>query len=162
MGGMPATSFQERSRVGVTPVVSVVLLLMMTVAAAGAAYGWFTQIQNDIQAEASRQFETDMSTKDLRCIRNATGSYIFVALKNSGSRDVEGAEVDLFIYDNNNNIFEVAENLDWSAQAFTNAGEFDQVTERISRDLTEGSFYTVEADFTLSGSSFPLGPCIAE
>lgn len=42
-------SFFPRGKKGITPIIAIILLLMMTVAVAGAAFFWLSRIQNQLQ-----------------------------------------------------------------------------------------------------------------
>lgn len=162
-------------RHGITPVVSIVLLLMMTIAAAGAAYSWFDQMQTDIQQQARQQLETSVETRDLQCIIDPAGDQLLVALKNIGKRDIRGDAVDVYVYDNNGNLYTAITNLNWRTSAnwemasppnsgFLDSGGFGQVSIDMpaSSQFTDGAFYTVTVEFSNTGISKPVGGCIAE
>ncbi len=175
------------SRHGITPVVSIVLLLMMTVALAGAAYSWFNQIQTDIQTDAERQLSTDLEARDVQCVDSPDEDYILAAVKNTGDRDLVGRSVDMYVYDNNGNLHAAPTGMDFtnsggtvsagswqwmdgitnpsppgSGAGFLAAGGFGQVQVNITSGLTAGSFYTAEISFTQSDASVNLGGCVAD
>lgn len=64
---IPGVTF-VRSRRGVTPVIAIILLLMMTVAAAGSAYLWITKISKTITASAEKNIMASFRTGKLEVI----------------------------------------------------------------------------------------------
>lgn len=72
---------------GITAVVAIVLLLMMTVGAAGLAYVWITNLQTKMQGNAETGVEDIQKTQDARIsvdsVWNASGN-INLTLLNSG------------------------------------------------------------------------------
>ncbi|PIO00221.1 hypothetical protein COT72_02415 [archaeon CG10_big_fil_rev_8_21_14_0_10_43_11] len=100
---------------GVTPIIATVLLLMMTVAAAGAAYLWMTSLQGLIQSEVegTATFVTTQSAFQFdvrfrRCIA-ATDldpderNTIEVTLENTGTAPIEEGPVGITLRDENGN-----------------------------------------------------------
>jgi len=69
----------------------------MAVAAAGGAYTWITQIQDQFKQRATESLNRDVDLIDMRCYRNNTGSYIEPFFKNSGDKAVDLNPVDIFI-----------------------------------------------------------------
>lgn len=160
----------SRARKGVTPVIAIVLLLMMTVAAAGGAYTWFSQMQQDIMEQAESDLQTSLSVKDLQCNVDVDASgndEIVLSLKNDGQRAIEASQVDLFAYDSNQQLNITVTNMDWSGNAFTNTGGFDTVTVWVNQSsasdfLESGDFYSIEVDFTTTGTTVNAGSCVAQ
>lgn len=169
---MPMDVLFERARKGITPVVAIILLLMMTVAAAGAAFTWFSQMQEELQTQASNELRTRTSVKDLRCDSGA--DYINISIKNDGSTQIELGRVDVFVRDSTGHLNATVTNLDWSSSGcdgaaceFGQPGGFDTAKVNIaSADsgataLYAGAFYDVEVDFTDAGYSVQAGGCLA-
>lgn len=157
----------RRSRKGITPVIAIVLLLMMTVAAAGAAYTWFSQMQERLQSEATRGLQTELSLRDLRCNAKPTNT-MELAVSNSGSTSVDLSDVDVFIRGSAGHLNSTLLDLDWAGSGFGDPGGFGQVTVQLSNAdsgsdfLVDGKFYKVEADFPLADYTLNAGGCLAE
>lgn len=154
-------------RKGITPVIAIVLLLMMTVAAAGAAYTWFSQMQTRLQSEAASELQTELSIKDLRCNARPDNS-VELAVSNSGSREVDLSEVDMFIRGSSGHLNSTLTDLDWTGAGFEQPGGFGEVTVQLSAAdsgsdfMVAGNFYQVEAEFPNADYSFSAGGCVAE
>lgn len=170
--------YRSVSRKGVTPVIAIVLLLMMTVAAAGAAYTWFSQMQENLQSEATAGLQTELSVKDMVC--DADADEIRLSLKNSGSTSIDVSDVDVFIDGSDGHLNATVQDADWTSSGssgtgcgsatceFADAGGFDEATIQLSNAdtgsgfLVEGKFYTIEADFSLSDYTLNAGGCLAD
>ena len=78
----------QRYKKGVTAVVATVLLLMMTVAAAGLAYIWITDMQKNIQTGTETQYANQQIQTEAKLsidsAWNTSGNLSFV-LRNTGS-----------------------------------------------------------------------------
>lgn len=176
------------SRPGITPVVSIVLLLMMTVALAGAAFNWLDTIQQDFQNQAKQQLETSMDVRGLQCVHDPDGNpstdddEIVLALKNTGTRDLAGTAVDVYVRDNQGDLYTVVTSLDltdsssarWDwvsgmvsppGEGFLKAGGFGQMKVYLpaAAQFTDNKFYTASIEFTNSGvQPQRLGGCVAD
>lgn len=168
-------------RHGITPVVSIVMLLMMTVAAAGAAYSWFNQIQTDVQEQATNRLQTSIEVRDLQCLLDTdpsddgnTQDDLLISLKNTGRRDLSGRSVDIYVYDNNGELYAAitGQNFrtgaNWqmaspSGTGFLESGGFGQVLVDMpsGAQFTNNAFYTVDIAFSDSNLNKPVGGCIA-
>lgn len=78
-------------RKGITPVVAIILLLLMTIAAAGAAYLWITKLQG-ILAESAQGSWVDTQRKtnskiSIESIYNDTNGHLYLVLRNVGTYD---------------------------------------------------------------------------
>lgn len=129
-------------RRGVTPVVAVVLLLGMTVAASGGAYAWVSQVQDQAQRDAARSLSTQLEVEDLRCDRGA----VRIAVQNSGDTQIRTADADLYVYDDSEELV-AARSFDGSGMAFAEPGGFEQISVLVGRILEAGGSYRVEATF---------------
>lgn len=80
---------------GITPIIAVILLLLMTVAAAGAAYLWLTKIQGMMTESITGNIIGSQRAQGTKfCIdepSNSTDRIVFT-LRNCGSYDVTPAE----------------------------------------------------------------------
>ncbi|MCK5177192.1 MAG: hypothetical protein KAQ92_05690 [Candidatus Aenigmarchaeota archaeon] len=86
-------------RKGVEGIIAVVLLLMMTVAIAGAAFIWLTKMQNDMQDDVSKQQE-EMKKKASSSLvidaawATALNTPTHIMLRNNGQYTYTSGEVD--------------------------------------------------------------------
>lgn len=155
------------SRKGVTPVIAIVLLLMMTVAAAGAAYTWFSQMQEQLQSRATADLQSELTVRDLRCNAKPDNT-IVISLSNSGSTSLDLDDVDVFVRGSDGHLNSTITGRDWSGSGFESPGGFGEVTVDLSNAgtgstfLVEGRFYKVEADFSQAHYELNGGGCLAE
>lgn len=162
---------RSNGRIGLTPIVSIVLLLLMVVALAGALFAWYT----DIQDESQRQFEDEFQSTLLarggpQCNVNTGGNdEIVLELRNAG-KDLNGQRVDLYVYDANQSIYMLMEGMNWESAGyctsrcrFLDAGDFDSVTipTPSGTDFVDDAFYTVSVEFTSDNAQVDVGGCIA-
>lgn len=78
----------EIPRKGITPIIAVVLLLMMTVAAAGLAYTWVIGVQTSIQERVGQEALTLGERRPLLVVQesgNVTNAPITLLLQNPGT-----------------------------------------------------------------------------
>ena len=78
----------QQYKKGVTAVVATVLLLMMTVAAAGLAYVWITEMQKNIQIGTETQYNNQQIQAEAKLSIDSawnTSGNISLVLRNTGS-----------------------------------------------------------------------------
>ncbi len=78
-------------RKGITPVVAIILLLLMTIAAAGAAYIWVTRLQGTLEETSGGGIsDTQRRTNTRLSIENIynESTYITAVLRNIGTYDL--------------------------------------------------------------------------
>jgi flagellin-like protein len=81
------------SKKGLTPVVAMILLLMMTVAAAGASFYWLVRIQSELQG-GTQQFQTTTFEAMTSSVIWQTSSYnrtseiLKISILNTGTRKI--------------------------------------------------------------------------
>jgi flagellin-like protein len=87
----------KHGRKGIDAVVAVILLLLMTIAAAGAAYLWITRLSTMVQTTAQESFLEQQRKQGTRysldSIWNVTTDLVFT-VRNTGSYDIPGADFD--------------------------------------------------------------------
>lgn len=84
---------------GITPVIAIVLLLMMTVGAVGGAYVWFSDIIDQAQNTADQQRNTELNVYNAQC-SNMSGTFVAEFwVENTGDRQVDFSVTDVLIYD---------------------------------------------------------------
>ncbi len=98
---------------GVTPIIATVLLLMMTVAAAGAAYLWMTNLQSLIQSEVegtatfiTTQSALQFDVRFKKCLaydNPGNPNIIQVTLENTGTSDISRGPVGLTLRNEDGN-----------------------------------------------------------
>lgn len=93
----------KKMRKGITPVIAIVLLLMMTVAIAGVAYVWLTKVQEDIQKgtegvikEKTEAMKASVSIDSIWKTGTAPDYYIALTVRNAGSHVYTRTEVEGF------------------------------------------------------------------
>jgi len=95
---------------GITPIIAVILLLMMTVAGAGAAFFWFVRIQSEMQG-GTESYTEQLSEKisarmDISEIDYGTTSNLTIIARNNGNVpiSVAGSTTSFILKVYNNNI----------------------------------------------------------
>ncbi len=93
----------DSKRKGITPVIAIVLLLMMTVAAAGVAYLWIMNLQEGMEDTANRGI--DKQQKDASAAitiesiwKDGTNNDIQLMIRNSGTYTFTNTELGQFTY----------------------------------------------------------------
>ena len=84
---------------GITPVIAIVLLLMMTVGAVGGAYAWFSGIMEDAQEDATVQQETELNVYNAECLVQGGTFHAMFWIENTGEQAVDFSAVDVLIFD---------------------------------------------------------------
>ncbi len=88
---------------GLSPIIGVVLLIMMTVAVMGAAYLWVTSLQQSVQQTSSQQMGTmqrgQINVLSTDC--NSSSGIINVVVRNIGTVTIPKGNVTLEVKDNN-------------------------------------------------------------
>lgn len=84
-------------RKGITPIISVVLLLMMTVGAFGLAYVWLKNFQSGVQEEMSRSAqevisEIQRSVKIIAIYKDTSTSQTKISIQNNGKMTIRDDE----------------------------------------------------------------------
>ncbi len=88
---------------GLSPIIGVVLLIMMTVAVMGAAYLWITSLQQSVQQSASQQMGT-MQRGQINILSadcNATNDIVKLVVRNMGTVTIPKGNVTMEIKDAN-------------------------------------------------------------
>lgn len=100
-----------KSKKGITPIIAVILLLMMTVAGAGAAFFWFVRIQSEMQGGTESYSEqltekisarVDISEMDW----DSTYNELTIIVRNNGNMPISllNSTTTMVLKDHNNNI----------------------------------------------------------
>ncbi len=139
---------------GVTPVIATVLLLMMTVAAAGAAYFWMTGLQTRLQSEIGETASTVTSNVELqfdirykKCNATETGgvygnhSEIEMVLENTGTSAIPKGGVGLTLRDEDGNDLEFISSTCTQMITDLAVSTFLDMKCNVSTDLVSGEDY---------------------
>lgn len=86
---------------GVTPIIGVIFLLMLTVAIVGATYSWISSTQQSMEVSAQRKIQktsekikTRFLVPSLTCEEGENYDLVKARIRNTGSSDIEkGTEV---------------------------------------------------------------------
>lgn len=151
------------SRQGITPVVSVVLLLLILIVLSASVFVWFGDVLTGSQ-ETSSGLSAQFSVVSLQCnVGQDSGDELFFGLKNRGKQDIAASRVDVYIRDTSGNLVKSITGLNWENKAFTDAGGFDTVTVSASETWFEqGQYYEIEIVFSSSDITLNVGQCFAD
>jgi flagellin-like protein len=155
---------------GVTPIIATVILLMMTVAAAGAAYMWMNSLQSTIQRQVEEtaggvtgatQLMFDFKYK--KCNATETGgayghNEIELIVENTGQGTIHEGPISLVLVDGEGNDLEFVENTGAMSGDF-NVDTFLSINFNVTTDLVLGEEYTLRLSLpgNVVGSQF----CVA-
>ncbi|MGC8940713.1 MAG: archaellin/type IV pilin N-terminal domain-containing protein [Candidatus Nanoarchaeia archaeon] len=80
---------------GITPIIAIILLLMMTVAVAGAAFFWLTRIQNQLQggvesfqSTSLTQMASRVEVLDADYVKSTSYANLTIFLQNTGNTKI--------------------------------------------------------------------------
>jgi flagellin-like protein len=121
------------SRSGLTPVVTLALLLMVTLAVVSSAALWFTGIIGQAQDEADAAFKPEIDVKDMQC----EGFQVSLGLRNSGSRTFVGEAVNVYLYRDGDLVADRTRNM--SGMAFLEPDGFSRVHSCSTRRCEAGT-----------------------
>lgn len=151
-------------RKGLSPVVAIILLVFMTVAAAGGAFTFLRQTQEGFKRETIQTVETKVRIIDLDC----NGTWVNSTLKNSGNARLDLREVDLFIRERasgNLNTTLSRPGLNLSANETSGSIEEPGGVGRYATDLSapfqSGRDYEIQYSFVNNGGVSAFGICTA-
>lgn len=139
---------------------AMILLLMMTVAAAGAAFAWTQGIITGQQEEAEQNLNTELTVRDVQC--TASSGDVDFFLDNTGSATVSASnDVSVYLYSVSTG--DLVNNIDTSHGSDLAPGDsWDGTVSFDSADMDNGLDYEVEFEFTNQGSYSVSGTCQAE
>ncbi len=104
---------------GITPVIAIILLLLMTVAAAGAAYIWISRVQEQISSQTSTGLEAQLREMYARLAIDSIwnqSSQVCLTIRNRGTESV--SEDDL----NSTAVYVGGSAVDWRYESFSSGG----------------------------------------
>lgn len=148
---------------GITPIIATVLLLMMTVAAAGAAYVWMNSLQDQIQKEVENTAGSLADSSRLefqfryrKC--NSTDSTAEVYLENTGQAKINQGPVSLTLVDTDGLDLEFVEDENAMVKDF-NVDTFLQLKFNLTTDMGNGEEYILKV--SLPGGVVGSQLCVA-
>ncbi|MDY6768736.1 MAG: archaellin/type IV pilin N-terminal domain-containing protein [Candidatus Nanohaloarchaea archaeon] len=148
---------------GITPVVAMVLLLMMTVAAAGAAFAWTQGILSGQQQEATQALNTEVAIRGLNCAAGGASPELDFFLNNVGSTTVSASapgSVTVYLYSVSTGNLVTTESTSHSNDLAPN-DNWDGTLDFSGADMTAGIEYRVEFEFSNQGSYTVSDTCQA-
>ncbi|MBI2578391.1 MAG: hypothetical protein HYW26_01640 [Candidatus Aenigmarchaeota archaeon] len=83
---------------GITPVIAIILLLLITISMVGFAFVWFTRV-SQISSERTESQLTEQLTQQEKKIRIDNAKSNTVTLRNIGTKDVASSELGFFVDD---------------------------------------------------------------
>ncbi len=150
---------------GITPVISIILLLLISVAAAGALYLWYSRSQEDVASTAQTGMEKQTEQSSYRMNIESiwkVDNQLCLSVRNTGVEDYTASEVEgTGIYINGTLV-------DWDSSAAAALAEGDSQTicacnGTVSGDCTASSLtfqYTQNADGTYPTVPVRVSPSV--
>jgi flagellin-like protein len=88
----------DKMKKGITPVIAIILLLLITISMVGFAFVWFSRLQGSIQDSVTNKTDSQINamgkTVVIDLASNSTGS---IAIRNSGTSTINAAEYKLYV-----------------------------------------------------------------
>lgn len=81
---------------GITPVVAVILLLLITISMVGFAFVWFTRIGELTTQQTQQQLQSELDRQAMK-IRIDAAPTTSVTIRNIGTQDIPGAQIAVFV-----------------------------------------------------------------
>lgn len=151
-------------RKGITPVVAIVLLLMMTVTAAGAAFAWTQGVLQGQQEQTSQRLNTEVTLRSLDCAAGGSSPELQFYLDNTGSVTVPASasgSVTVYLY--NVSTGDLVDTVETSRGSDIKPGEAwdGSISSFPGANMKDGLEYKVQFEFTNQGSYTVSGTCQA-
>ncbi len=151
-------------RKGITPVVAIVMLLMLTIIVAGGVFAFLTEFIGQQEEETRNQFSTDIEFVDVGCAATSPGQVDFT-LRNSGETDVDLTEVDFYVYDvSTGDLLDTPVTLSGPSGGLTVDGSNRHWQDSFTLDseaMDSGLAYRVEAEFVSNDVGTASARCTA-
>lgn len=145
---------------GITPVIAIVLLVMMTV---GAAVGTWTFIQN-VQTQVQDRTKSELGTGlETRGNINCQGTTINATVENTGTKDIEADSTNIFVYTTGGDVHTTLSDQDLTGQGWTSAGSVGQFSvTSLPQSFSPNTYYTIEVRFVRQDYTWDMGQCLAK
>ena len=143
----------------ITPIVAMIILLLMTVTAAGATYYWMTnvqtRIQEDVQSSVLEGFTSELTTFTIvSSTCDASNDDITVVLLNTGTRDIDSGSMIVSLTSNAGVTLDSVIKGDFSGLASGVASEF---TVSSAYNIVSGTSYGIKV--TVPGGTSMTDSC---
>ena len=151
------------NRKGITPVISVVLLIMLTVAITGGAYYWMTNVQSSLQENvgASIQGSAELATASFSIVSvscDSTTEEIKIIGLNTGTQTLDASKAIITISSIEGSVLGTLVDLNGGA-SISPGGSFTVTTSDETWDLASGTAYSARLNI---GSSAQTATCTAK
>ncbi|MCJ7450845.1 MAG: hypothetical protein MUP58_03850 [Candidatus Nanohaloarchaeota archaeon QJJ-9] len=150
----------RKVRKGITPVVAVVLLLLITVGTVATAWAWINGFIGDQQERTAEKLNTQVEFRDLVC--NSGDDSVEFYVKNTGSTAVTSTSVEAYVYNVSDGA--LVSSVDVTS-AFTNSMDPDDDVDSnftVSGGLTPGLQYEVRVEFSDHNNYIITDTCQAQ
>ena len=129
---------------GITPIIAIVLLLMITVAVAGTVSFWLSSVQSGAQSEIEESTDViTTTTQQALTISfkscNESGDSVTVVVRNAGTKRIESGQAELVVKDEDG-----IEDLAYSTVDTFASLDVDENQEVVWNSFTPGSFDLVD------------------
>ncbi len=129
----------------ITPIIAVILLLMMTVVAAGAAYVWMANIQASIQEKVQSNLETSFSNKMvsftlLTASCEATPNNVTIVITNTGGSDISSGDLVLTLLSSSGSVLDTYIDNNFSGLSTSSTVSYEYT---LNYDLQPDTYYSI-------------------
>ncbi len=134
-------------RKGISPVIAIVLILMMTVSLAGLAYVWINRMMKNNMKNTDSTLETKLEILGLDCTVN---NIINLTVQNIGKRKINAGTTYIYFRDVSKDRVMGRLEVDWSAQDFVNPDGFSIIPNLDISSVvnwTKGDYYELRFEF---------------
>lgn len=150
------------NRKGITPIIAVILLLLMTVVASTAAYFWMVNVQTNIQqnVESSIQgsFTSDLTQFTIvSSTCEATPDNITVVLLNAGSVDIDAGDLVVTLSSLSGSTLDTVIDTGFTGLLESSSAQLEYES---NYDIVTGTTYAVKV--TVPGGKSMSDSCLAE
>jgi len=135
------------SRKAITPIISIILLLLMTVVASAGVYFWMNSVQTDLQSSVEGNIVDSFNDKNTQftivstsC--NSTADTIKVILMNTGSVDIPSGSLILSVSNSNGAILESIINSSFAGLSQSTSSQYTFTLT--TADLIVSTLYTIK------------------
>src|SRR3989338_6957556 len=147
-----------KGRKGLTPVIAIVLLLMMTVGLAYTANTMFTNIVTNIGTEQEVLQNLDLDINEITCIKEGATSKVLVSATNMGVANINGDEVQIVVSNLGTKKKYTEDTEDLTNAEFLKKSTSGDATIIFKGDAfregTEGDLFSIEIGFSKYGTQF--------
>lgn len=153
----------DKARKGITPIVAVILLVMITVTMAGAALAFMTNTIDIFQGSADDEIgkdKFDLVVKDYYCY-NGTNK-LMVSIKNDGEKKLDTSFADILVYSDNKIVTTEQKSEDFRGANFSLQGDYQEpmnVSLSGYTFNTDKNNYNVVIEFVVDGVEKELPNC---